>query len=65
MENTLNDQKLSYDFDYILGFGVSALHNMINHSCDPNVSDFSRRREHAFFALRPIKLGEQVYKIYE
>lgn len=43
-----------------MGKGILILHNMINHSCNPNIYDFIQNQEHFLFATRPIKAGEQV-----
>ena len=50
----------SFCEENVLGFAICPYHNTISHSCDPNVGDFVRRREHVLFALRPIKRGEEV-----
>lgn len=55
---------ISFYEENVLGFAICPFHNMINHSCDPNVGDLVRRREHVLFALRPIKRGEQVRIMY-
>lgn len=44
----------------VVGIGICALHSLINNSCDPNVSFFTRNRKHVLVASRPIKKGEQV-----
>ena len=41
---------------------VLRLHNLLNHSCDPNIYAFICNRQHVLFATRQIKAGKQVSK---
>lgn len=58
-EITVNRTYLS-DHEDILGIGITPRHNLINHSCDPNINSFNRKREHVIFSVREIKQGQQV-----
>lgn len=43
-----------------IGEGLAAKHSFINHSCNPNAAEVTRRRNQLIYALRPIQKGEQV-----
>lgn len=48
---------------YEIGRGLTVRHSFINHSCNSNAAEITRRRDHIIYAKRPIRSGEQVRNI--
>lgn len=49
---------------FITGYQVCLIAPLINHSCDPNIKFVSYDDKIVYFAIRPIKAGEQLFMSY-
>lgn len=56
----INEKIIPFPTETVLGYGICRLHNLINHSCNPNAAMLTRKRTNVIFAVKPIKEGEQV-----